>query len=118
MRIAPDSKMLIGVPPGPSGSTIAGMRLFGLIFRNSGLNCSPVPMFTGCTVYGNPISSSATLILRPLGVFQAQSSMLMSDFLPPRLFRALHFNARQEAAQPFVRLAAEHLARRAFHGHP
>src|SRR5580704_12806819 len=114
--MAPDSNTLIGLPPGPSGSTIAGMRLFGLIFRNSGLNCSPLEMFTGCTVYGSPISSSATLILRPLGVFQVQSSMLMSAVLPTRSFRALHFNACQETAQPVVRLAGEHLARRAFDG--
>ena len=35
--IAPDSKTLIGAPP-PFGSwsTIAGMRLFGPIFRKSG----------------------------------------------------------------------------------
>ena len=26
---------------------MAGMRLLGLIARNSGLNCSPAPMFTG-----------------------------------------------------------------------
>jgi hypothetical protein len=26
----------IGLPPGPSGSTIAGIRLLGLILRNSG----------------------------------------------------------------------------------
>jgi hypothetical protein len=42
--------MEIGAPPGPSGSMIAGMRLFGLIFKKSGLNCSPLPMFTGCTL--------------------------------------------------------------------
>src|SRR5471030_2622186 len=33
------------------------MRLLGLIFRNSGLNCSPVPMFTGTILYGRPHSS-------------------------------------------------------------
>ena len=37
--IAPDSKTLIGAPPSAgASSTIAGMRLFGLIFRNSSLN--------------------------------------------------------------------------------
>ena len=37
--IAPDSNSAIGAPP-PAGawSTIAGMRLFGLILRNSSLN--------------------------------------------------------------------------------
>src|SRR4051794_40234974 len=54
---------------------IAGMRLFGLIFRNSGLNCSPFEMLIGFTVYGRPISSSATLILRPFGVFQVHNSI-------------------------------------------
>ena len=46
--MAPDSNTDTGAPP-PAGSwsTIAGMRLFGLIFRNSGLNCWPVPMSTG-----------------------------------------------------------------------
>ena len=33
--------------PGPSGSTMAGILLFGLIARNSGLNWSPAPMLTG-----------------------------------------------------------------------
>jgi hypothetical protein len=56
---------------------MAGMRLFGLIFRNSGRNCSSLPMLTVWTLYGNAISSSATLILRPLGVFQVQSSIGM-----------------------------------------
>ena len=45
--MAPDSKTEIGLPPGPSGSMIAGMRLLGEIARNSGLNWSPVPMLTG-----------------------------------------------------------------------
>jgi hypothetical protein len=36
--MAPDSKIEMGLPPGPSGSTIAGILLFGLIFRNSDLN--------------------------------------------------------------------------------
>ena len=49
---------------------IAGIRLFGLIFRKSGANCSFLEMLTGWTLYGSPISSSATLILRPFGVFQ------------------------------------------------
>ena len=67
--MAPDSKTEIGVPPGPSWSMMAGIRLFGLIFKNSGLNCSSLLMFTVWTLYGRPISSSATLILRPFGVF-------------------------------------------------
>ena len=31
-----------------SWSTMAGMRLFGLIFKNSGLNCSSLLMSTAC----------------------------------------------------------------------
>src|SRR5258707_15082503 len=80
--------MLIGAPPsGPSGSTIAGILLFGLIFTKAGANCSPLPIFTGFTVYGTPISSNATLILRPFGVFQVWSSMVIakSAFLNVRL---------------------------------
>src|SRR5436853_2481056 len=73
--------MLIGWPPGPSGSTIAGMRLLGLIFRNSGLNCSPLEMLIGTTLYGSPISSSATDILRPFGVFQVHNSMAIGGAL-------------------------------------
>jgi hypothetical protein len=36
--MAPDSKTWMGLPPGPSVSTIAGILLFGLIFRNSELH--------------------------------------------------------------------------------
>src|SRR6516165_10269212 len=70
--------MLIGAPPGPSGSTIAGILLLGLILTKAGANCSPLLILTGLTVYGSPISSSATLILRPLGVFQVWSSMVIA----------------------------------------
>jgi len=48
-RIAPDSNSEIGCPSGPSRSTIAGILLFGLIARNSGLNWSPAPMSMGVT---------------------------------------------------------------------
>src|SRR5262249_20505537 len=91
MRIAPDSKMLIGEPPGPSPSTIAGILLLGLILTKAGANCSPLEMFTVFTVYGMPISSSATLIFRPFGVFQVCSSMLM---------RPLSFVAEQDYRDP------------------
>ena len=36
--MAPDSKIWMGLPPGPSLSAIAGILLFGLIFRNSELH--------------------------------------------------------------------------------
>ncbi len=68
--MAPDSKIEIGLWPGPSGSTMAGMRLFGAIFRKSGLNCSPLEMFTGIRLYGVPHSSSMIDILKPFGVGQ------------------------------------------------
>ena len=68
--MAPDSKIEIGLPPGPSGSTIAGMRLFGEIFRKSGLNCSPLRNIHRDHVYGSPHSSSMIEILKPFGVGQ------------------------------------------------
>src|SRR3954465_10071114 len=73
--MAPLSKMLIGLPSGPSGSTMAGMRLLGLMARNSGVNCSPMPMFTHFSSYGRTISSSAMVMLRPFGVGQKQTSI-------------------------------------------
>src|ERR1700682_1631191 len=72
--------MLTRLPSGPSGSTIAGILLLGLIARKSGAICSPLVMLTGKTLYGSSISSSATLILRPFGVFQVCSSMVI--FVP------------------------------------
>src|SRR5712691_1278046 len=70
--------MLTRLPSGPSGSTIAGILLLGLIARKSGAICSPLVMLIGMTLYGSSISSSATLILRPFGVFQVCSSMVIS----------------------------------------
>src|SRR5437899_7656412 len=67
--------MLTRLPSGPSRSTIAGILLLGLIARKLGASCSPLVMFTGKTLYGSSISSSATLILRPFGVFQVCSSI-------------------------------------------
>ena len=49
---------------------MAGIRLLGLIARNSGLNCSPVPMFTGTSLYARPHSSSMMEIFQPFGVGQ------------------------------------------------
>src|SRR5258705_4704016 len=69
--------MLTRLPSGPSGSTIAGILLFGLMARKSGAICSPLVMLIGMTLYGSSISSSATLILRPFGVFQVCSSMVI-----------------------------------------
>ena len=70
-RIAPDSNTLRGAPPSAgSWSTIAGILLLGEIARNAGSNCSPAEMFTGRTVYGNPVSSRNIVILCPFGVVQ------------------------------------------------
>ena len=43
-KIAPDSNKLMGLPSGPLGSTKAGILLFGLMVKNSGVNCSPCPI--------------------------------------------------------------------------
>ena len=69
--MAPDSKMAIGSPP-PAGvvSTITGMRWLGFIFRKSGVNWSPRPMFTGTMLYGIPASSNRIVTFLPLGVGQ------------------------------------------------
>src|ERR1700728_647208 len=71
MRIAPDSIKLIPL----SWSTIAGIRLLGLILKNSGLNCSSLPMSTACTVYGRASSSSVMEALRPFGVVHVYRSI-------------------------------------------
>jgi hypothetical protein len=47
--MAPDSNSDKASPLGPSGSTIAGILLFGLMRRNSASNWSPRVMFTGTT---------------------------------------------------------------------
>src|SRR3954453_12792858 len=85
--MAPASNTLIRSPSGPSGSTIAGILLFGLIFRNAGSNCWPLVISTTCTSYGRPISSSATLILRPFGVLYVWSSIAIGFLLRQLLFQ-------------------------------
>ncbi len=75
--MAPDSNTLTRFPPGPSGSTMAGILLLGLMARKSGAHCSFLLMFHGDDAIRQSISSSATLILRPFGVFQVCSSMVM-----------------------------------------
>jgi hypothetical protein len=48
--MAPVSNTENGPPPSDGAwSTMAGMRLLGLIARNSGLNCSPARILTGMT---------------------------------------------------------------------
>jgi hypothetical protein len=69
--MAPDSNTLIGAPPSAgASSTMAGIRLFGEILRNSGRNCSPALIFTGTIRYGVRASSRKIVILWPLGVVQ------------------------------------------------
>src|SRR6266487_1432167 len=104
MRIAPDSKTLTGFPWGPSGSTIAGIFPFGLIFRNSGSNCCPLRISTIVTTYGSAISSSATLILRPLGVSKACSSMGMER--PRALSTECSCQAAMGGAEAVVNVAS------------
>src|SRR6478736_8681090 len=84
--MAPDSNTLTRFPPGPSGSTIAGILLLGLRLRKAGAICSPLLMLMGNTLYGSPISSSATDILRPFGVFQVCSSIIfvLTKYSVPR----------------------------------
>src|SRR5256885_9998622 len=106
--------MLTGLPPGPSGSTIAGILLFGLSLRNAGAICSPLLMFTGNTLYGSPISSSATEILRPFGVFQVCSSMVI---LFPR--KALGFRSsepRGVTTRAFAYVVPAHAGQRGVDG--
>src|SRR6476646_10589056 len=77
-RIAPDSIIEIGLPPGPSGSTIDGILPFGLIFRYSGVNCSALlPMLILCTWYGRLHSSSMIETFLPLGVLQVYKSIMI-----------------------------------------
>src|SRR5437868_5900911 len=54
---------------------MAGILLFGLIFRKSGANCSPLPISTPWMLYGSAISSSAMWIFCPFGVGQECSSI-------------------------------------------
>src|SRR3970282_271227 len=75
MRIAPDSNSGSGLPSGPSLSTLARVRLLGFKASNSGVNCSPLPMLTGCTRYGSAHSSSMMETLRPFGVLQVERSI-------------------------------------------
>ena len=70
-------------PPGPSGSTIAGILLFGEILRKAGSNCSFLPRLIGLTVYGSPISSSMigdlASVGRAPGVQLDHAIVLLSD---------------------------------------
>src|SRR5580693_2251809 len=106
--MAPDSNTLTRLPPGPSGSTIAGILLLGLIARNAGAICSPLLMLTGKTLYGSPISSSATLILRPFGVFQVCSSMVIFVF-PLRCADITYPGTRQPYNRALRRVVPAHM---------
>jgi hypothetical protein len=56
------------LPPGPSGSRIAGIFPFGLSERNSGVFWSSLPKSMVCGSYGSPISSSMIDTFTPFGV--------------------------------------------------
>src|SRR5580692_1420248 len=97
--IAADSKRVNGLPPGPSESTIAGMRWLGVILRNSGLNWSPAPILTGITLYSRPNSSSAMCTLWPLGVGHDQTSSI-GNFLRWMVWGARCHCERGDAISP------------------
>jgi hypothetical protein len=67
--MAPDSNRASGLPPGPSGSRIAGIFPFGFSVRYSGVQLSFLVMSIRCASYGRPISSSMIETFTPLGVF-------------------------------------------------
>src|SRR5436305_12974825 len=87
----------MGAPSGPSRSTIAGILLFGLIARNSGLNCSPAPMFTGIARYARPHSSSMMWTLWPFGVAHEYTSIMAGCLHRGAGTRTIH-HARCNAA--------------------
>src|SRR5260370_7797806 len=96
MRSGGDSKGGDGVAAGPSVVTIAGMRWFAVIFRNSGLNWSPAPILTGITLYSRPSSSSAMCTLWPLGVGQLHTSIIAQFSRCVRRARAILGSAEVE----------------------
>src|SRR5688572_17384269 len=59
-----------------SWSTIAGILLFGLRAKNSGLNCSFALMSTAIARYGSPTSSSMIDTFRPFGVVHVYKSIM------------------------------------------
>src|SRR5262245_25182141 len=67
-RIAPDSNNGSGLPPGPFGSRIAGILLFGFSDKKSGDIWSFVSKLTRCGSYGRPVSSSMMETFTPFGV--------------------------------------------------
>ena len=71
----PPSNSLISCPS-LCVSVIAGILPFGLIFRNHGSFCAFVEISTWVVSYGKPSSSSAMLILMPLGVESVYNLML------------------------------------------
>ena len=56
--------------PSTSKSTIAGMRLFGAIFKKDGANCAPSPILTGTILCGNCASRKNIAGFCPFGVGQ------------------------------------------------
>src|SRR5579871_4962250 len=66
--MAPDSNRGSGLPPGPLGSSMAGILLLGLSERNSAESWSLASNRTRCGSYGSPVSSSITETFTPFGV--------------------------------------------------
>ena len=69
--MAPDSQTAIGLPLGPAGSMIAGIRPFGFKDTNAGSFDSFLEISTKWGSYGKPVSSSMIETLTPLGVGDA-----------------------------------------------
>src|SRR5450631_4383222 len=62
---------------------MAGILLFGLIARNSGVNCAPLPMSIGMARYARPHSSSMMWILWPFGVAHEYTSIIANALSRP-----------------------------------
>src|SRR2546423_6618980 len=77
--MALDCDMVIGLPPGPSLSTITGIWPFGLSARYCGVLCSPLVRSMGCQLYLSPHSSSAMRARMPLDVPAAYRSIMDSS---------------------------------------
>src|SRR3546814_20887613 len=80
--------------------------MLGLIFRNSGSNCSPFEISTGMTLYGIPISSNRIETLCALGVGQAYRSSIAVSFKSSKIHRQLKIGAIDAIAMDEKRIAA------------
>ncbi len=72
--------MLTGLPPGPSGIDDRGNLVVRADLRGKRRHLLALGDVHRDHLVGSPISSSATEILRPFGVFQVCSSMVIFGF--------------------------------------